>query len=143
MDAAIFWGSAGLILIIADVVFGSFFMLFLGVGALVTGAAVWSGTLANPVYQWLCFALVSLSGVISLRKPLIHRFGSKSAKGYDEHTGQRVFVCEAIPAGGSGRVMYRGAEWPARTLDGSALGQNSHALIHALDGIMLIVIAEA
>lgn len=143
MDAAIFWGSAGLILIIADVVFGSFFMLFLGVGALVTGAAVWSGMLANPVYQWLCFALVSLSGVISLRKTLISRFGSKSATGYDEHTGQRVLVCEAIPAGGSGRVMYRGAEWPARTLDGSALEQHKHALIHALDGIVLIVVPEA
>lgn len=142
MDAAIFWGAAGLILVIADVVFGSFFMLFLGAGALITAALVWGGMMPESIYQWLCFAAASAAGVLFLRKPLLSRFGAQSKSRYDEHTGQRVLVCEAIPAGGTGRVIYRGAEWPAKTIDGSALNQDAHALIQSLDGIVLLVKAE-
>lgn len=143
MDAAVFWGSAGLLLVIVDVAFGSFFMLFLGAGALITGALAWGGILAAPVHQWLCFAATSSAGVLFLRKALIRRFGAQSTPRYDEHTGQRVLVCEAIPAGGSGRVIYRGAEWPARTYDGSAMPKDTHALIQSMDGIVLVVKAEA
>jgi membrane protein implicated in regulation of membrane protease activity len=143
MDAAIIWGAAGLILIIADVVFGSFFMLFLGAGALTTAALIWGGFMSDTLYQWLCFAAASSAGVLFLRKPLLSRFGAQSAPRYDEHTGQRVLVCEAIPAGGTGRVVYRGAEWPARTHDGSSMPQDAHALIQSLDGIVLIVQAES
>lgn len=142
MDAAIFWGAAGLILVIADVVFGSFFMLFLGAGALVAAALTWGGLLPESIHQWLCFAAASAAGVLFLRKPLLRRFGAQSTPRYDEHTGQRVLVCETIPAGGTGRVIYRGAEWPARTHDGSVLNQDAHALIQSLDGIVLVVKAE-
>lgn len=143
MDAAVIWGAAGLILVIADVAFGSFFMLFLGAGALITAMLAWGSVLPAPIGQWLCFAAASAAGVVFLRKPILRRFGSKSENRYEEHAGQRVLVCEAIPAGGTGRVMYRGAEWPARTWDGNAMDAEMHAQIVSLDGIMLVVRPES
>ncbi len=132
------WGIAGLIMIIADVVLGTFFMLFLGGGALLTAVLVMAGV-QEPVMQWLAFAGFSAFGVILFRKKLVAAFGPRKNERYVEHIGQKVRVVDAIQANGQGRVLYRGSEWPARTADGSALDADSAAEITATDGILLTV----
>jgi membrane protein implicated in regulation of membrane protease activity len=138
MSEPTIWGIAGLIMIIADVVLGTFFMLFLGGGALLTAVLVIAGV-HDPVAQWLAFGGFSAMGVILFRKKLLTAFGPRKNERYVEHIGQKVRVVDAIPAHGQGRVLYRGSEWPARTADGSALDADSAAEITATDGILLTV----
>lgn len=139
MTPEIMWGAAGALLIIADVVFGSFFMLFLGAGALITGALVWAGLLPDPAWQWIVFAAVSGIGVLAFRKKLLAWFGPDSNNKYNEHAGQRVEVVETIPAQGNGKVKYRGTEWLASSKNGVEIGAGSAAVITGNDGIVLEV----
>jgi inner membrane protein len=139
MSNEIIWGAAGILLIIADVVFGTFFMLFLGISALITGALVWSGALPNPTWQWLTFAVLSSLGVILFRKKLVKSFGPSNEDRYQEHTGQKVQVVEEIPSNGTGRVLYRGAEWPATSRNGETIEKGTTAIIVKNEGITLIV----
>jgi hypothetical protein len=138
MNEATIWGIAGLVMIIADVVLNTFFMLFLGGGALLTAVLMLAGV-QEPVVQWLAFAGFSALGLVLFRKKLIAAFGPRHNDRYVEHIGQKVRVVDAIPANGQGRVLYRGSEWPARTADGSALDADSAAEITATDGILLTV----
>lgn len=138
MNEATVWGVVGLVMVIADVVLGTFFMLFLGGGALLTAVLVMAGV-QEPVTQWLAFAAFSALGVLLFRKKLVSAFGPKKNDRYIEHVGQKVRVVEAIQANGQGRVIYRGSEWPARTGDGSAMESGQTAEITATDGILLTV----
>lgn len=143
MNAATIWGVAGLALVIADLVFGSFFMLFLGAGALITAGLAWAGLIdENVTWQWLVFSVTSVAGLLLFRKKLVKAFGKSSHEKYTEHKGQVVVVTESIPHNGAGRVKYRGAEWPAKTADGSALSEGHRAIIKNTDGILLEIEKE-
>lgn len=137
------WAVAGLLLIIADVVFGTFYMLFIGAAALITALLVWLKVLPNESVQWLVFAVISIASVILFRKKLVTAFGKDGADKYVEHAGQKVNVLEAIPAHGIGKVTYKGSQWQAKTQDGTALEANSQAEIVTMDGIILIVKADS
>ncbi len=143
MSIATIWALAGLILIIADVIFGTFFMLFLGVGAIITAAACWIGLgTENTAVQWLIFSAASTLGVGLFRKKLVKMFGSNAADKYQEHAGNVVVITAEIPANDTGRAKYRGAEWPARTVSGEAMAVGTRAKIVTTDGIVLNVSPE-
>jgi membrane protein implicated in regulation of membrane protease activity len=133
------WAVVGLILVIADVVFGTFFILFVGAGALLTALLIWMGVLpaADPTWHWVVFAVLSTLGLVLFRKKVVALFGRGGEDKYDEHRGQKVTVAQSIPENGMGRAMYRGAEWPAKTVDGTALDAGKSAVIRNNDGITL------
>ncbi|MBL7812323.1 MAG: NfeD family protein [Bacteroidetes bacterium] len=137
MSTELYWAAAGIGLIIADVIFGTFFVLFLGASALVTALLVWTGLLPDPALQWLVFAIVAAAGVLLFRKKLLKSFGPGHGSNFNEHLGQQVVVSSHIPANGQGRVSYRGTEWPASTMDGSALEEGAKGIVRHTDGILL------
>lgn len=143
MNIVTIWAVAGLLLIIADVIFGTFFMLFLGLGAIITAALCWTGLVdQNSTAQWLVFSAASTLGVALFRKKLVSAFGKDSANKYVEHAGNNVTVTVDIPNNDTGRVKYKGAEWPAKTVSGEALPAGSRAKIHSTDGIILNIIPD-
>jgi inner membrane protein len=137
MSAEIWWGVAGVAMIIADLVFGTFFILFVGAGALITAILIWAGVLPDPTWQWVVFAATSTAGLVLLRKRLVTAFGRGSKDEYDEHRGQKVQITEDIPANGIGRVSYRGATWQARSVNGESIPSGTNAIIRKTDGIIL------
>ncbi len=139
MNAEIIWGAAGLLLILADVVFGTFFVMFLGAGALVTAALLWMGVPLNNTLQWLVFAAVSGFGVLLLRKKLMHWFGPSDEERFQEHKGQPVLVVETVSPGKSGKIKYRGTEWQAATDENEELQAGEPAIITHLDGIVVYI----
>ncbi len=141
MSDAIIWAAAGVGLIIADVIFGTFFVMFLGLGALITGLTSYVHLTDHATGQWLTFALASALGVLLFRKKMLSMFGP-SAEGKEKYTdfiGHPVTVVTAIPAGGTGRVSYRGSEWPAESEDGSAMAEGESAVVRRTDGITLVI----
>lgn len=139
MTPEIIWGAAGLALIIVDLVFGTFFMLFLGGAALITAAMVWAGLLPEPTYQWLVFAGISALSMLLFRKKLVEQFGAGNKSAYNEFEGQIVDVVEDIHPPDAGRVKFRGAEWIAKSSDNTSIAAGSKAEITAADGIILMV----
>lgn len=139
MNAEIIWGAAGLLLILADVVFGTFFVMFLGAGALITAALLWMGIPLNNTMQWLIFAAISGLGVLLLRKKLMQWFGPSTEDRFQEHKGQPVLVTETVSPGKSGKVKYRGTEWQAATDENEELQAGEQAIITHLNGIVVYI----
>jgi len=139
MSAEMMWGAAGLLLIIADVVFGTFFVMFLGAGALITGGLLWMGISMNSTAQWLTFSAISALGVLLLRQKLLHWFGPSREERFEEHKGQTVVVVEEVSQGKTGKVKYRGAEWQSATTEADTLSVGENAIITHLDGIVVYI----
>ncbi|MEK0420299.1 MAG: hypothetical protein RLZZ161_150 [Bacteroidota bacterium] len=139
MNAEIIWGSAGLLLILADVIFGSFFVMFLGVGALITASLIWMGVPMNTTTQWLTFSAISSMGVLLLRKKLMHWFGPSEEERFEDHKGQTVAVIEEVAPGKTGKIKYRGAEWQGATTGDDSIQAGENAVITHLDGIIVYI----
>ena len=135
----IYWGAGGLALIIADVLFGTFFVLFLGISALIIGALAWAGVLNDTLYQWLLFAAISILGVVLFRSRLLQWFGPGKDDKYNEHQGHNVEVIDSMEGSKQGKVKYRGTEWMAVSASGETFLPGETAVIDKLDGIVIYI----
>jgi membrane protein implicated in regulation of membrane protease activity len=104
------WAILGLILVIAELVTGTFYLVVLGVAAFGASAAAWLGQ-GFPV-QSIVMAVVAAAGAY-----WVHLYRAKNA------TQQMRPLDEGQPANFEGwvdqgarlaRVRYRGASWDAR-----------------------------
>jgi membrane protein implicated in regulation of membrane protease activity len=116
--AATYWWMLGAVLVVLEMATGTFYLLILGVAALLTGVLAWWGV--AEMWQWLLaagFASVASLCVPALRCRLQHQAHNKSLSHLD--AGQAVVVVSVAPL----RVKYRGAEWSADGIDDAQPGQ--------------------
>jgi membrane protein implicated in regulation of membrane protease activity len=135
MDISLAWLIAGFALIIVELVTGTFYLLVLGIAALVgAGVGYASGAL---VWQALGAALVALAGLV-----WVHRYkqtiAPKRMQGLD--FGQPAAFDSWVNKGaGQARVKYRDALWDAQ-VSGDASGEHGEILyITSVDGSTLKV----
>jgi inner membrane protein len=134
------WASIGLILIIADLITLTFFLFFLGVGALITAVCTWVGLIAGMNGQLICFAASSLITMVLFRRAVKTMFGRHDGDAeYSQLVGQKAHVSVAIPVGHEGKVSYRGSEWIAFSDSSEAIPEGSLVTIVSIDGIKLKV----
>jgi len=126
MDANLLWLLAGLGLVIAELVTGTFYLLVLGVAAFGAGAAAWLGA----SFPLQAITAVVVTGVGSY---LVHAYRAKNAAQQmaPVDAGQPAnFESWVDQATGLARVRYRGASWEAR-LEGGDVPQPG-ALLYVL-----------
>ncbi|CAG1003594.1 hypothetical protein BURK2_03227 [Burkholderiales bacterium] len=116
MQEYLLWAIVGFALVIAELVTGTFYLLVLGVAALVAAVVAFFG--AEFWLQALVAAAVSLTGVY-----LVHYWRQQNpaqAQGSNDlDRGQQVvFESWVDEASGLARVKYRGSTWDAR-IDGA------------------------
>ena len=136
MDAYLLWAVIGIVLIIIEMLTGSFYLLVLGVAAFAAAAAAWLGQ--SLWVQAVVTAAVAVAGVI-----LIKRFRGAGQSGPDQglDIGQTVVLESWISeADGLARVTYRNAQWEAR-VSGERTPEGKVFYIHAMDGSTLHVSA--
>lgn len=120
--------------------FTFFWFFIIGLGALSASLVAW----LFPGLSWTAVtgAFVVLSALsTALLLPLLKRWQAKPSElaGHDA-IGQRAEVLQAISSVKSGKVMWSGTEWPARTVSGEADFQvGETAVIRKVEGITLIV----
>jgi membrane protein implicated in regulation of membrane protease activity len=139
MDAAIAWIVGGLILVIAELMTGTFYMLVLGVSAMVAGAAAYAGA---PFWvQALAAAGAAGAGMVTVSR---HRRNRQSAPMPSLDLGQPVTLDSWVHrADGMARVKYRDALWDARIV-GEHRGETGEVFyIRAVDGSVLTVAKDA
>jgi len=112
MELWVLWLIAGFVLVIAELITGTFYLLVIGIGAFAGAIAAWTG--AHVVVQALAAAAVGLAGAWAVH----HWHGrNRSSDPHDNllDRGQPV-VLEgwANEAAGIARVRYRGTSWDAR-----------------------------
>jgi membrane protein implicated in regulation of membrane protease activity len=113
-----------------------FFLVFLGVAALLVGGVGLAG-LALPIWaQWLLFAALSLVLLGTVRSRLKKRLPS-SSRADDTLVGEIALIHERLEAGATGSAELRGARWTARNVDASALEPGARARVERVEGLVL------
>ncbi len=135
MDISLAWLIAGFILIIVELVTGTFYLLVLGLAALVgAGVGYASGAF---VWQAVGAAIVAVAGVIWVNQ-FKKKMAPKRMRGLD--VGQPAAFDSWVNKGaGHARVKYRDALWDAQVA-GDASGEPGEILyISSVDGSTLKV----
>jgi membrane protein implicated in regulation of membrane protease activity len=138
------WILSGLVLLGLELVLGSFYLVFLGIAAIVVGLIAMFGASGPLWLEWLLFIGFSTALVLLLRKPLIGKFNIKSdTRDIDTLVGVTAVAVEGIPSGGIGKVEMRGSVWTAHNEGASALAPRQRCLVRRVEGLSLWVVPEA
>jgi membrane protein implicated in regulation of membrane protease activity len=139
MEMWVLWVIVGLVLVIAELVTGTFYLLMLGVGAIAAALVAWAG--GNALVQAMAGGGVAIGGAI-----LVHHWHESHRKADEGRAnfldrGQPVVLeAWANEAAGLARVKYRGASWDARVAAGTKPVPGSTLYIDAQEGQTLVVI---
>jgi len=135
MDPALAWAIVGLVLVIAELLSGTFYLLMLALAAFGSAGVAYVGQ-AFPV-QCIVAVLIAAAGCYG-----VHVYRARSA-------GKRMAPIDAgMPASfeswldaGSrlARVRYRGASWDARVEGGEAVEPGTTVYVLAAEGNTLRV----
>ena len=134
MQDYLIWTILGFVLVIVELMTGTFYLLVLGVGARVAAFAAWMG--APFLVQ------VAVAGVIaSIGTWMVQKWHATQRKDGDQSNaidvGQMVTMVNWInQPEGMLRVKYRGAEWDARIKPGDLAASSMVA------GGMLYILAQ-
>lgn len=133
-----FWLSLGLILGVAEMVAPGFFLMWLGLAAIIVGLLDYALPIAIP-FQVAMFAILSVLTVFAGKKFLhdnpIETDDPKLNDRGARLTGEIVTVVEAI-ADGQGRVKVGDSVWTARGADASV---GARVRVTGADGAVLLV----
>ncbi len=130
MNLALIWLGAGLVLVIAELATGTFYLLVLGVACLV-GAALAFVDLSFWV-QAVCAAMFAIFGAQWVRT---HRKVSEQAPMPSLDLGQAVtWEAWIDQVRGFARVHYRGSSWDATVAGGCSGTAGEILYITAVDG---------
>jgi membrane protein implicated in regulation of membrane protease activity len=116
-----------------------FYLAFLGLSALLTGAIVALGVREPAWLPWALFAVLSVVSLVWFRE----RFGARlRAQGSDPRVddtlvGEIAHVHEALAPGATGRVELRGSTWTARNAEAVPLEAGSRARVERVEGLLL------
>jgi membrane protein implicated in regulation of membrane protease activity len=137
MSAAVTWWVLAGLLVAAEMLTGTFYVLAFALGAAAAAIAAHLG--AAAAVQLIAAALVA--GIAAMLVPRLRRGGAAPATTHDPGVvidiGQRVLV-EAWPAEGVARVGYRGATWSVRFQGTGPPAPGEHRIV-GIEGSTLLV----
>jgi membrane protein implicated in regulation of membrane protease activity len=135
METYLVWLAAGFVLVIAELVTGTFFLLVLGVAAFAGSATAWFGL--GFWVEALCSAAVAVAGVFWVRQ---QRKATPQSDMASLDLGQAVvfdaWICREQ---GAARVKYRNTLWDAEVEGERDFDSGQVLFIHAMDGNTLKV----
>lgn len=135
METYLLWLAAGFVLVIAELVTGTFFLLVLGLAAFAGSATAWFGL--GFWVEALCAAVVGVAGVLWVRH---QRKAMQQPDMPSLDVGQTVaFDAWISREQGVARVKYRNTQWDAEVEGARELDQGQVLFIHAVQGNTLKV----
>ena len=115
----------------------AYYLIFVGVAAILTGLAGLVG-LELPIWgQWLAFSILAIASMVLFRRKLYDRFrGGLPAFG-NSLMGATVSLGEDVPPGGRCRVQLRGSTWSAENVGATSIEGGQQARVVATEGTLL------
>ena len=135
MDPALAWAALGLLLVIVELLTGTFYLLMLGVAAFGAAGAAWLG------YDFAVQAIVgSVVAGVGCDGVHVYREKNKAEQMAPVDAGMPASFESWIDAGARlARVRYRGASWDARVEGAEALEPGATVYVLATEGNTLKV----
>lgn len=136
METSYVWIILGIILLIAEMMTASIFLIFIALGCF--AAALADLIQPNHIALELGIAgVVSVLGAVFLRRPLQKKLLKDLNLKAD--VGREIQVENPIGAHQTTRVTYQGTTWQATNLDDSELKSGDRAMIVGIDGNTLLI----
>ena len=132
------WIVFGVVLLVAEVsIDAAFWLLFIGLSAVLVGLGGFFGLTGAPVAQWLLFAGLSLVLLYffrgRLRAAAMHRKGAP----VDAVVGEDAIAVSAMAAGALGKATLRGAEWDARNVGSLEIPRGARVRVARVNQLVL------
>jgi membrane protein implicated in regulation of membrane protease activity len=141
MEAWLLWLVAGFVLVIAELVSGTFYLLVMGLGAFAGAAGAWLGW--HVTAQAVVAIAVGLAGAWAVHRYHARRPRTPHADNLLDRGQPVVLEGWANESAGIARVRYRGTSWDARIADRAARPAPGATLyIAGQDGNQLVVAAS-
>jgi len=135
MESYLIWLASGFVLIIAELVTGTFFLLVLGIAAFAGSATAWFGL--GFWVEALVSAVIAVAGVIWVRR---QRKSMSQPDMPSLDVGQAVTLDAWVSREqGAARVKYRDTLWDAEVEGAREFDHGQVLFIHAVEGNTLKV----
>lgn len=139
MTMTVLWLIVVAVMLVIEIFTMGLTTIWFSIGA-VAAAVAWG--FSAPVWlQIVLFAAVSVLVMLLVRPFAMKVMDSGKMKtNLDEIAGQKVRVLEEINnSEGTGKVMYRGVEWMARSVDDAVMAKDSIVTVQSISGVKLMV----
>lgn len=114
------WFIGGVVLMLLEFIVPGGIVFFLGLGAMLVAALLHFGLIEGWVEAFTIWFVGSLALVFGLRGVVQKIIPARVDKANTDEDldayNQPAEVCEPVPAGGEGRILFRGSTWPARNV---------------------------
>jgi len=133
------WIIFGAVFLTAEVLIGTdFYLVFIGVGAVIVGILGMAGVTLPVWGQWLTFAGFSAVSLVVFRGRL-KSILAKSSREFPTHdlVGAEIVVT-SVGEGGAGTEL-RGSSWKVRAEGGAALAPGDRCVVSRVEGVTLVV----
>jgi len=137
METYLVWLAAGFVLVIAELVTGTFFLLVLGIAAFAGSATAWFGL--GFWLEALCSAAVALAGVFWVRQRRKTLQPDMASLDVGQAVTLDAWVNQEL---GAARVKYRNTLWDAKVEGERAFDHGQVLFIRAVDGNTLKVASK-
>lgn len=129
------WIITGILMLIGEMLTTSFFLLFMSLGSFAAALAAFFQQ--GILIQVVLFLIVSVLGVLLLRKPIQNKLLKKALIASD--VGSQVVVTKQFAPNQQDTLMYQGTSWSAQNVGSSTIQNGSTAVIVSIDGNKLLI----
>ncbi len=116
-----------------------FYLVFLGLSALVVGLLGLIGIEFPEWAQWMLFAALAVVAMFTIRRQLYEKLRHRVTGKIDTDLTQLVRIPHELAPGKTLRVEYRGSGWTAHNVGDRMIPAGEQVRIEAIDGLTLRV----
>ncbi len=133
------WMIVGLALLSLEMfaIDAQFYLVFLGLGAMIVGLLEMTGIGMPEWMQWTLFGALSLILMFTIRRQLYEKLRGQAIGYSNLDPDETVEVGEDLPPGESCRTEFRGTQWTATNIGTSTIASGESAVIDSIDGVNL------
>jgi membrane protein implicated in regulation of membrane protease activity len=135
------WIAVGAILLGSELAFvdAQFYLVFLGLAALVVGSLSLVGLSLAMWAQWLVFTALAVVSMIGFRQRIYEHMRRTLPIMRSGPAGEVVTLEAALEPGETCRIDYRGSSWSVINCGKSVIPAGARARIERVDGLTLVV----
>ena len=117
----------------------AFFLVFIGLSAILVGVADLLGLNLPAWGEFLTFAVIAAVSMVLFRRQVYNMLHSEDDSINISPAGGSIQLTADLPPGDSGRTEYRGTTWTVKNIGDVTLSSGSHVNIVEVDGATLNV----
>jgi inner membrane protein len=133
------WMVIGALLLGAElfVIEAEFYLVFVGVSALLVGALAMAAPGIALWAHWLIFAALALASMVLFRQRVYSALRKNVPGLKDDFIGDEVRVAQALPPGESCRMEIHGSTWEVRNIGTQPIAAGGRARVATVRGLVL------